>query len=199
MIWRVGQVENIDMGSGFIPSPGFTNQQEGRSPSLTIIFEDHGAVRLLLATPGTCPRFCALAIAGAATDLTYIKSRAGNGGIGHSHSMSAKPQQLGSPNVGTPPSTIPMGLRVLAMALRAVFIGALVVVTVRVSSPQSETFSSVYETPGDLIRLALGFGVCLWIVIHLFMLPKDAEGYRTWVYLGLVVAPLALALAIVLW
>jgi hypothetical protein len=31
------------------------------------------------------------------------------------------------------------------------------------------------------------------------MLPKDAEGYRTWVYLGLVVAPLALALAIVLW
>jgi len=113
--------------------------------------------------------------------------------------MSAKPQQVGSPNVGTPPSTIPMGLRVLAMALRAVFIGALVVVTVRVSSPQSETFSSVYETPGDLIRLALGFGVCLWIVIHLFMLPKDAEGYRTWVYLGLVVAPLALVVAFVIW
>jgi hypothetical protein len=114
--------------------------------------------------------------------------------------MSAKPQQLGPPNVGAPPaSTIPLGLRVLGMALRAVFIGALVVVTVRVSSPQSETFASVYETPGDLIRLALGFGVCLWIVIHLFMLPKDAEGYRTWVYLGLVVAPLALALAIVLW
>jgi TRAP-type C4-dicarboxylate transport system permease small subunit len=113
--------------------------------------------------------------------------------------MSAKPQQLDPPNVGAPTSSIPLGLRVLGMALRALFIGALVVVTVRVSSPQSETFASVYETPGDLIRLALGFGVCLWIVIHLFMLPKDAEGYRTWVYLGLVVAPLALALAIVLW
>jgi len=138
-------------------------------------------------------------IAGGATDLTYIKPRAGNGGIGHSHFMSAKPQQLGPPNVGAPASTIPLGLRVLGMALRALFIGALVVVTVRVSSPQSETFASVYETPGDLIRLALGFGVCLWIVIHLFMLPKDADGYRTWVYLGLVVAPLALALAIVLW
>src|SRR5260370_27258425 len=119
--------------------------------------------------------------------------------MGQSHAMSAKPQQLGSPSVGTPPSTIPMGLRVLAMALRAVFIGALVVVTVRVSSPQSETFSSVYETPGDLIRLALGLGVCLWIVIHLFMLPKDAEGYRTWVYLGLVVAPLALAVRCSIW
>jgi hypothetical protein len=40
MMWRVGKVENIDMGSGFIPSPGFTIQQDGRSPSLTIIFED---------------------------------------------------------------------------------------------------------------------------------------------------------------
>ena len=96
-------------------------------------------------------------------------------------------------------STIPMGLRILAIALRTLFIGALVVVIVRVSSPQSETLSSLYETPGDLIRLALGFAVCLWIVIHLFMLPKDAEGYRTWVYLGLVVAPLALAVAIFLW
>src|SRR5215510_12792029 len=40
MILRVGKVENIDMGSGFIPSPGFTIQQDGRSPALTIIFED---------------------------------------------------------------------------------------------------------------------------------------------------------------
>jgi hypothetical protein len=31
------------------------------------------------------------------------------------------------------------------------------------------------------------------------MLPKDAEGYRTWVYLGLVVAPFALAIAIAIW
>jgi hypothetical protein len=31
------------------------------------------------------------------------------------------------------------------------------------------------------------------------MLPKDAEAYRTWVYLGLVVAPFALAVAIAIW
>jgi hypothetical protein len=41
--------------------------------------------------------------------------------------------------------------------------------------------------------------VCLWIVIHLFMLPRAAEGYRRWVYLGLVVAPLAWAVAIAIW
>ena len=110
--------------------------------------------------------------------------------------MSANRQQATASNFASPGVTIPIGLRVLAIILRALFIGALVALTVRVSSPQSESFASVYETPGDLIRLALGFAVCLWIVIHLFMLPKDAEGYRTWVYLGLVAAPLALAFAI---
>jgi hypothetical protein len=87
----------------------------------------------------------------------------------------------------------------LAFVLRALFIGALVAITVRVSSPQSESLASVYETPGDLIRLALGLGVCVWVVFHLFMLPRTAEGYRTWVYLGLVVAPLAWAIAIIIW
>jgi hypothetical protein len=102
-------------------------------------------------------------------------------------------------NVGTPGSTIPTGLRILAIILRTLFLGALVAITVRLSGPQSETIWSVYETPSDLIRLALGVAVCLWIVMHLFMLPKTAEGYRTWVYLGLVVAPLALALAVAIW
>jgi hypothetical protein len=41
--------------------------------------------------------------------------------------------------------------------------------------------------------------VCLWIVLHLFMLPRTAEGYRSWVCLGLVVAPLAWAVAIATW
>ena len=108
-------------------------------------------------------------------------------------------QQTGPSNVGMPEATIPMGVRILAIALRALFIGALVAVTVRVSSPQSESLASVYETPGDLIRLALGFAVCLWIVSHLFMLPRTTEGYRTWVYLGLVVAPFAWVVAIVIW
>jgi hypothetical protein len=107
--------------------------------------------------------------------------------------MSAKPRQLDPPNVGTP------ALRILAIVLRALFIGALVVITVRVSSPQSETIWSIYETLGDLIRLALGFAACLWMVIHLFMLPKDAEGYRTWLYFGPVVAPLAWVVAIAIW
>jgi len=108
-------------------------------------------------------------------------------------------QQTGPSNVGMPEATIPMGVRILAIALRALFIAALVAVTVRVSSPQSETLASVHETLGDLVRLALGFAVCLWISIHLFMPPRTAEGYRTWVFLGLLVAPLAWAVAFIIW
>ena len=113
--------------------------------------------------------------------------------------LQVQEQQAGPFNVGMPGATIPMGMRILAIALRALFIGALVAVTARVSSPQSESLASAYETPGDLIRLALGFAVCLWIAIHLFMLPRTAQGYRTWDFLGLVVAPLAWAVAIIIW
>jgi len=113
--------------------------------------------------------------------------------------MSTNLSQVDPFAVGTPVASIPMGLRVLAIFLRALFIGALVAVTARVSSPQSESLASVYETPGDLVRVALGFAVCLWIVIHMFMLPRTTEGYRTWVYLGLVVTPLALAAAFAIW
>ena len=113
--------------------------------------------------------------------------------------MSPQSSQVDPFAIGAPVASMPIGWRILAIVLRALFIGALVAVTVRVSSPQSESLASVYETPGDLIRLALGFAVCMWIVIHMFMLPRSSEGYRTWVYLGLVIVPLAWASAIAIW
>jgi hypothetical protein len=94
---------------------------------------------------------------------------------------------------------IPIGLRILALFLRLIFIAALVAIAVRVSLPQSETVWSVYETPGDLVRLALGLAVCLWVGIHLFTLPKTVEAYKRWINLGLVIAPIASVLAIILW
>ncbi|HWX05887.1 MAG TPA: hypothetical protein VN065_08655 [Bradyrhizobium sp.] len=79
------------------------------------------------------------------------------------------------------------------------FLLILIAVTARVASPQSEKFWSAYETPGDLIRLGLGLSVCLWLAVHIFILPKDAEAYRTWLYLGLAVLPLAILCAFVIW
>jgi hypothetical protein len=105
----------------------------------------------------------------------------------------------------TPPDTalsncdVPIRLRVAAIILRSIFVCALLVVTVRVSTPQSETIWTIFDSLGDLIRVVLGLVACVWIVAHLFMLPKDAEGYRTWVYLGLALVPLALACAIAVW
>ena len=101
-----------------------------------------------------------------------------------------------SPANSSPKAEVSVSLRIGAIVLRALFIGALLVVVARVSTPQNESIWSAYETPGDLIRLALGVAVGLWILLHLFMLPNDPEGYRTWVYLGLIIAPFALALAI---
>jgi hypothetical protein len=55
------------------------------------------------------------------------------------------------------------------------------------------------RSPDDLIRVALGFALCVWCFINLFILPKDAEAYRTWFYLGLAVLPLALLCTFVVW
>ena len=65
--------------------------------------------------------------------------------------------------------------------------------------PQSETYWSAYETPGDLVRLVLGIAVCIWLVVQLFRGPRDANGYRTWLYLGLAAVPFALICLIAVW
>src|SRR5215475_13075030 len=62
------------------------------------------------------------------------------------------------PSNGEEIAAIPKGRRILAMSLRALVLGALVAMTVHLSSPQSETIWTVHDTPGDLIRLALGLG-----------------------------------------
>jgi mannose/fructose/N-acetylgalactosamine-specific phosphotransferase system component IIC len=98
--------------------------------------------------------------------------------------------------VEAPPSR---AVRLAGFAFRTAFICTLVVITARVASPQMEHILTSYETPGDLIRVALGFAVCLWLVVHLFVLPKDAGGYRTWFYLGFAILPLSILCAFVIW
>jgi hypothetical protein len=82
---------------------------------------------------------------------------------------------------------------------RTLFLIILIVITARVASPQIERLSSIYETPGDLIRVVMGVGVCGWFVVNLFILPKDAGAYRIWMYLGLLLLPLSALCAYVVW
>jgi hypothetical protein len=90
-------------------------------------------------------------------------------------------------------------VRIAGLVLRALFILILIAVTAHVALPQNETIWSAYETPGDLIRVGLGLSVCLWLGVHVFILPKDAEAYRTWLYLGIAVLPLAIICAFAIW
>jgi len=87
----------------------------------------------------------------------------------------------------------------LGNTLRVAFIVCLLVLTVRVSMPQNETIWTAYDTLGDLVRLALGFAVCVWVGIQLFRAPKDANGYRMWTYFGLIGVPFAVICLIATW
>ena len=85
------------------------------------------------------------------------------------------------------------------VAVRTLFLIVLTIMTARVASPEIERLTSIYETPGDLIRVLMGVGVCAWFIVNLFILPKDAGAYRTWMYLGLAVIPLSVLCAVVVW
>jgi hypothetical protein len=85
------------------------------------------------------------------------------------------------------------------MAFRTLFILAFAILTARVASPQVEKLRTVFETPDDLIRVALGFALCTWCLVNVFILPKDAGAYRTWLYMGFALLPLALLCAFVVW
>jgi membrane protein YdbS with pleckstrin-like domain len=107
------------------------------------------------------------------------------------------------PNVpqvaASPKAVLPAGVRIAGIVLRTLFIIVLVVVTARVASPQVETIWSIYDSPSEIVRIALGAAVCFWLVVHLFILPKDADGYRVWLYLGLALLPLAFLCAFIIW
>ena len=97
-----------------------------------------------------------------------------------------------------PAANIPTWQRIAGLTLRS-FILTLVALTLIVSLPQNETIATAYDTPNDLIRLALGIGVSIWLAVQLFRLPRDAAGYRTWLYLGLFAVPFALICLFALW
>jgi hypothetical protein len=96
-------------------------------------------------------------------------------------------------------SKLPLPIWLGGVAVRTLFLLVLTVLTARVASPQIERLTSVYETPGDLVRVLMGVGVCAWFVVNLFILPKDAGAYRTWMYLGLALLPLSVLCAFVVW
>ena len=95
-------------------------------------------------------------------------------------------------------SKLPLHIWAGGVAVRTIFLIVLVVLTARVASPQVERLTSLYETPGDLIRVLIGVAVCAWCIVNVFKLPKDADAYRTWIYMG-VGLPLAVLCVYAVW
>ena len=94
---------------------------------------------------------------------------------------------------------LPPALKLVGAIVRVAFMVVLLAVILRVASPQNETIWSAYETPDDLVRMALGLAAGIWILVHLFIPPKDPAAYRTWLYLGIVVLPFAIICAVMIW
>ena len=88
---------------------------------------------------------------------------------------------------------------IAGIAVRSIFILLIAGLTARVASPQIETLSTLLDTPDDLVRVILGLAVCVWCLVNLFILPKDIESYRTWLYLGAAVLPLSFLVAVIVW
>ncbi len=99
----------------------------------------------------------------------------------------------------SPGPEIPTSLRVAATLLRGLFLCVLGIMTLRVTVPEKETLFTAYTALGDLVRMALGLAVCVWLVIQLFKGPKTAYGYRVWLYLGLAAVPFAVICLVAIW
>src|ERR1700734_3901109 len=93
----------------------------------------------------------------------------------------------------------PADTRFIGKVFRTIFLIGLIAVTLRVALPQSETIWTIYDEPGDVVRFGLGLGVCVWIAVHLFKVPKEAEAFQTWFYFGLAGGPLVPLCAVFLW
>jgi hypothetical protein len=109
------------------------------------------------------------------------------------------PHRRSSADPKDPALEIPRGLYWAGVILRTLFILAIVTVTVHVAMPQRASLSTLLETPGDLIRLILGFAVCFWLALQLPAMPKDSHAFRTWFYLGLAAVPFALICIVGIW
>jgi hypothetical protein len=98
-----------------------------------------------------------------------------------------------------PAAKLSSGLKFGGMVTRALFLIVLIAITARAASPQIENIWSIFETPGDLIRVVVGFVACAWFAAHIFIPPRDPSAYETWLYLGPAILPLSVLCAVVVW
>lgn len=93
---------------------------------------------------------------------------------------------------------VPTYLRVAGALIRSLFIVTLMAITWSLTIPLKATGFSHFST-GDFIRIAIGILICIGMTFELLRQPKDVEGYRTWVYIGIGVAFVWLVFSALKW
>lgn len=94
---------------------------------------------------------------------------------------------------------IPRSLWIASIVLRTSFIVALLTLVGHASMPQTQPIWTIYDGVPDLIRLVAGAAAFVWTALQLFALPRDAQAYRTWFYLGLAGTPFLIVCIIGTW
>jgi hypothetical protein len=89
--------------------------------------------------------------------------------------------------------------RMVGLVLRSIFIVLLMVGLVHLSMPQSETIWTIFDTPSDVVRLALGLAMAVWVGVQLFAVPRDPLAFRTWLYTGIAAVPFLVICIIGTW
>jgi hypothetical protein len=84
-----------------------------------------------------------------------------------------------------PTTAVPSAWKFAGTVVRSVFIVALMAVTWSVSIPQNMSANAIaHLSIGDIVRALIGIAICCGMIVELIRRPKDDEGYKTWVFIG---------------
>jgi hypothetical protein len=92
-----------------------------------------------------------------------------------------------------PSSKVPIRLKLAGMLFRSLFLIVLIVVTARISLPETLNSGTLaHFALADFARMAIGITVCVFLFVQLFRRPIDDNGYKVWSYIGLALTSLLL-------
>jgi len=97
-----------------------------------------------------------------------------------------------------PSAGVPKYLRVAGALVRSVFIVTLMAVTWSLTVPLNASAFAHYSA-GDFMRFAIGIAICVGMTVELVKGPRDDEGYRTWVHIGIGLAFIWLVFVTLQW
>ena len=86
----------------------------------------------------------------------------------------------------SPTTTVPNVLKLVGWLVRSVFIVTLMALTWSLSMPHNMSLTAIaHYTVGDFVRALIGIAICGGMIVELMRPPKDDDGYKAWVFIGL--------------